>query len=170
LYANHSDLFVSPPRVTLDAVRKGEEEDASNELWDPRGYINDPPSVHMHQYCQHCRCPLSKCHDRVFGKYIELQIVNKILETGSEPTYHEVEYAFHSKYNKALEQKISEVTGTLDTSTYDVPRCISSNSLGRLFRYIDARDYHVNMLKLITVGRGVPKMAQGKMFGSLKRK
>jgi hypothetical protein len=169
-YTNHLDLFVSPPRVTVDSVRKGEDNDASDELWDPRGYINDPPSAYMHQFCRHCKCPLSRCHDKVFGRYIELQIVNKIFESGSEPTYHEVQYSFGAKYNRALEQKISEVTGTLDTSTYDVPHCISSNSLNRLFRYIEARDYHDSMLKLITVGRGVSKMAQGTMFGSRTRK
>jgi hypothetical protein len=38
-----------------------------------------------------------------------------------------------------------------------------------LLRYIEARDYHFGMHRLITVGRGVPKKAQGKMFGSRKR-
>jgi hypothetical protein len=162
---------MDPPRVTLATVAKELDDDPADELWDPRGYVNEPPPNQLMQYfCRHCKCPHAKCHDKMFGKYIELQIVNQIFETGTEPTCHEVQHTFHSKYNRALEQKICEVTGTLDTSTYNVPHCVMSGSLDRLFQYIKARDYHFYMHSSITVGRGVPKKAQDKMFGSRKRK
>jgi hypothetical protein len=147
------------------------DDDPADELWDPRGYETEPPPDQLIRFfCRHCKCPHAKCHDKMFGKYIELQIVNQIFESESEPRRDEVQYAFHRKYNRALEQKITEITGTLDTSTYNIPHCVMSGSLNRLFQYINARDYHFYMHSLITVGRGVPKKAQGKMFGSQNRK
>jgi hypothetical protein len=150
----------------LFSLKPGHEDDL--DAWaDLHGFqqgVLDGDKIPPH-YCTFCCCPPDLCHQKIFGKIVELVIMNKIYGSKCEPTCDEVkELFFFDEYNKALRQKVCERTGTLDLSTYDVPYCLTANSLDTLYRYIKACEYHYEMHKCITFGRNTPKNAQGKLF------
>jgi hypothetical protein len=139
-------------------------EDEEIESSDPRGYQTRPTAALRQLYCEGCKCTKALCHNVTLGRYVQLQIIHEVSESGDEPVFEDIEEIFHEKYNRVLRYKIFEVTGTLDTSTREIPNCLSANSLETLGQYLKRRDYHYTMHKAITLGRGEPKFAQWRMF------
>jgi hypothetical protein len=139
-------------------------EDEVIDSSDPRGYCTRPAAALRQLYCEGCKCTKALCHNVVFGRYVQLQIVHEVSESEDEPELDDIDDLFHEKYNRALRYKIFEATGTLDTSVREIPECLSTNSLETLGQYLKIRDYHYTMHKAITVGRDAPKFAQWRMF------
>jgi hypothetical protein len=144
-------------------------QDGVDGIWDPRGFISEPPVrvAGCPRFCRHCRNPVDACHNKMFGKYLQLQIVNHIHDSDTEPSYDGVKEDFHERYNDVLRYRIFEVTETLDIGTRHVPECLVQFSLEKLFEYIRVREYHYSMHASITVGRGrVPdrKEVEARMF------
>jgi hypothetical protein len=142
-------------------------EDESDALADLRGFRVgvDGDKIPPH-YCDFCRCPPTMCHDKLLGKVVELKVIDWLHGAEHDPTYADVEELFCEVYNDALRQKVCEKTGTLDLDSWEVPHCLAANSLNRLRRYFEACEYHYQMHKDITVGRGKPRNEQWKMFGN----
>jgi hypothetical protein len=47
-------------------------------------------------------CPPDLCHQKIFGKIVELMIMNEVYGAECEPTCAEVKELFFHEYNKAL--------------------------------------------------------------------
>ncbi len=129
-----------------------------DKVCDIRGFKTgvDGPTVPSH-YCTYCRCPPTKCHNRLFGKFIQIQIISESMESDAPKlTPNQIEAEFRFKYRSAIKQKIFEDTKTLDTYPYDVPICIEQLSLGKIYDYQKVNSYHNDIIKLIFKGRGNP--------------
>jgi hypothetical protein len=50
----------------------------------------------------------------MLGRCVQLQIIHEVSESEDEPVFEDVEDLFHEKYNRVLQYKIFEVTGTLE--------------------------------------------------------
>jgi hypothetical protein len=168
-YKSRAELLstiYSPLFTRLSVTQKPDHQDERDVLADFRGFEVGLDGDRMPpHYCSFCRCPPPMCHDKVFGRLVELLIIDKIHGAETEPTCMELKELFQEEYERALRQKVCENTGTLDLNSWAVPYCLTSSSLDRLLRYVRACEYHYEMHSNITVGRGVPKNAQGKMFG-----
>jgi hypothetical protein len=136
------------------------------EHWDPRGFQEGTDGEKMPaHYCTSCRCPPQFCHERIFGEFIELAIIYNLSDIDTDPSQELLDGMFKYRYNEELQRKIFEVTKTYDTSTYQVPYCVRSQTYKRLTNYVDVSDYHFEMHKKITIGRDVPRDAWGTRFG-----
>jgi hypothetical protein len=131
-------------------------QDGVDGVWDPRGFISEPPVqvAGCPRFCHHCRNPVDNCHNKMFGKYLQLQIVNHIHDSDTEPSYDGVKEDFHERYNNVLRYRIFEVTETLDIGTRHVPECLVQFSLEKLFEYIRVHEYHYSMHASLAVGQG----------------
>jgi hypothetical protein len=129
----------------------------SDKVCDLRGFKVgiDGPSLPPH-YCRYCQCPPIKCHQRILGKFIQLQVVCEILENDDEPSEKDIEDMVRRKYRSGLRQKIFDETKTLDRYSYPVPSCIEQKTLGNLYQYSEVTSYHNEMIQSITNGRGRP--------------
>jgi hypothetical protein len=172
MYCKHPTKIVagspsSPSSSHISVNPLHVREDESDALADLRGFRVgvDGDKVPPH-YCNFCRCPPTMCHDKLLGKVVELKVVDWIHGAEHDPTFADVEELFCEIYNDALRQKVCEKTGTLDLDSWEVPHCLAANSLNRLRRYFEACEYHYQMHKDITVGRGKPRNEQWKMFGN----
>jgi hypothetical protein len=128
----------------------------SDDKCDVRGFVigQDGPELPRH-YCQCCRCPPIKCHERLLGGFIELDIVFEVADAdGTNITARDIENAVREKYAWAMRKLIYDETKTLDARVYKVPLCMEQGTLGRLYDYIKVSSYHYEMMKLITDGRG----------------
>jgi hypothetical protein len=139
------------------AMNGGEKEPEDNEDWDPRGF-NDMSRLLPSHYCPHCRCPKVHCHNKMFGGFCELHIVNEAFHADEPLTNQVVEQVYRERYNDALQFKIFERTGTLDVTPtgYVLPQCIHDNSLADCIDYINFRNYHFRMHNRLRLGRDVP--------------
>jgi hypothetical protein len=127
-----------------------------DKLCDVRGFVigQDGPELPKH-YCHCCRCPPIKCHERLLGGFIELDIVFEVADAdGTNITARDIENAVREKYAWAMRKLIYDETKTLDARVYKVPLCMEQGTLGRLYEYIKVSSYHYKMMKLITDGRG----------------
>jgi hypothetical protein len=115
----------------------------------------DGPSLPSH-YCRYCRCPPIKCHQKVLGRFIELQVVCEVLESDTKPSEKDIEMMVRRRYRSALKQKIYDETKTLDRNQYPVPSCIEQKTLGKLYEYTKVSAYHNDIINWITNGCGKP--------------
>jgi hypothetical protein len=137
------------------------------EKWDPRGFQEGTDGAKMPpHYCRSCRCPPQFCHERLFGKYIELAIIYNLSDIDTDPSQELLDGMFKYRYNEELRRKIFGVTQTYDTSTYQVPYCVRCQTYNRLTRYLEVSDYHFEMHKKITAGRDMPRDAWDTRFGN----
>jgi hypothetical protein len=136
-------------------VLKGEQDGIIKKYtWDPRGFRDDGRE-RPKNYCSQCKCPEDKCHNTLFGQYIQLLIVHRIYtETGCPMNTVEVEDLFHDLYNDVLRFKIFEATQTLDMlpGGYRIPNCLRDISLESSLAYVRSRSYHRMLHRSITEG------------------
>jgi hypothetical protein len=128
------------------------EEDEPCIKYDPRGFNSTKRSMPS-SYCQHCRSPMRKCHNVLFGKYCQLHIV----EVGQFCTYDAmtkslVDEHFSSRYNEALQYVIFRATGLLDLKTYKLPKCLIEEAFKQSVNYFSFQAYHLKMFGSITKG------------------
>jgi hypothetical protein len=128
------------------------EEDEPCIAYDPRGF-NSTKRTMPSAYCQHCRCPMRKCHNVLFGKYCQLHIV----EVGQFCTYDAmtkslVEEHFSTRYNEALQYVIFRATGLLDLKKYKFPECLTQEAFKQSVNYFSFQAYHLKMFGSITKG------------------
>jgi hypothetical protein len=145
--------------VVIRKILEGEDESeyASSLLnyelivWDPRGYEGDMPSG----YCLYCRCPQPKCHNKIFGKFCELMVVQSVFVADVKLHEDDVVEIFRDNYNCVLQFKIFEETGQLDVkhNGYEMPRCVVEESLQKSLAYVRYMTYHFKMHRCITEGR-----------------
>jgi hypothetical protein len=128
----------------------------NDKFCDVRGFMigRDGQKIPSH-YCHACRCPPMKCHERLLGQFIELDIVSEVMDAkGTDLTPRDIENAVREKYEWHFKKVIYDDTKTLDVRKYKLPLCIEQKTLGRLYDYIKVSSYHDEKTKSITDGRG----------------
>jgi hypothetical protein len=128
----------------------------NDKFCDVRGFMigRDGQKIPSH-YCHACRCPPIKCHERLLGQFIELDIVSEVMDAkGTDLTPRDIENAVREKYEWHFKKVIYDDTKTLDVRKYKLPLCIEQKTLGRLYDYIKVSSYHDEKMKLIVDGRG----------------
>jgi hypothetical protein len=121
---------------------------------DPRGFAHAIKNV-PYTYCQYCRCPRSRCHNLLYGRFCELKVVHAVAAEYGEPiTDESVEEIFFQSYNSALEFNIFVHTDQLDVKTggYELPFCIKDHSMDKSIQYIQFKAYHFDMHRRIMNG------------------
>ncbi len=138
-----------------------------DEVCDIHGFrIGTDGAVLPSHYCLFCRCPPMKCHERMFGEFIQLQVVSDMMDIDLEPTAEHVKDAVQDEYTRKLKDQIYDETKALDISTYNVPYCLEAGTQAQLLEYVKTANYHYEMQKRITMGRDKSVFAE---FGKNKR-
>jgi hypothetical protein len=138
------------------ATNGGEKEPEGNEDWDPRG-CNDISRLLPSHYCPHCRYLKVHYHNKMFGAFCELHVINEAFHADEPLTIQVMEQVYCKRYNEALQLKIFERTGTLDVTPtgYVLAQCICNNSLTDFVEYINFCTYHFRMHNRLRLGQYV---------------
>ena len=121
-------------KATVLETASDDDSYVPRTLVDPRGYqpfLSEVPQG----YCPDCRMPRDRCHDKVFGGYVECRVTEHLSVHANrleEIDILEVEDVQVMAYNEVLRVKIYDVMLILDTCTrYLPPMCLQNRTMNR---------------------------------------